>query len=268
MSALPATISHRAGGHYRLSDAVRSEWTKFLSLRSTRWTLLLFPLASIGFAILIGSLTGSHYAHMSAAERSGWDPTNNLLAGLIPGYIALPVLGVLMMSSEYGSGSIRSTLSALPRRPGVLAAKAIVFAAVSFVVCVAVSFAVFFAGQAVMGSAPRATLGQPGVVRALVMSAAFLVLMGLFGLGLGAILRRSAAAVGAYAGLALVLPVILQGLPGHVGRFGPIVLLGNGAAAAIPQPNFLAPWAAFGLMAIYAAVSLGVAAVVFQSRDA
>ena len=172
-----------------------------------------------------------------------------------------------MMSSEYSSGLIRSTLAAVPRRPSVLAAKAIVFAAVAFAVCVAMSFAVFFAGQSVMGSAPRATLGQPGVVRALVLSAGFLVLMGLFGLGLGAILRRSAAAVAAYAGVALVLPFILQGLPGRAGRFGPLLLLGNSAAAVKVQPGFLSPWAAFGVMAIYAVVGLAVGGFLFQTRD-
>lgn len=267
MSTRLAPPPARAGS-YRPSDAVRSEWTKFLSLRSTRWTLGLFPVAAIVFGIIIGAATGAHWPHMSAASRATFDPTNNLLAGLIPGYLVIPVLGVLMMTSEYSSGSIRSALAGVPRRPMLLAAKGIVFAAVAFGASEVATFATFFAGQAVMGSAPRASLGQPAVLQALVLSGAFLVLMGLFGLGLGAILRRSAAAVAAYAGLAVVVPPLLHILPGNLGRYGPIIILGNSVGAVKVQPVFLSPWAGFGVMALYAALALGVGALLLMSRDA
>ena len=113
-------VSPPAAPHYRLGDVVRSERTKFLSLRSTRWILAAFPVAAVVLGMVIGAATGAHWPHMSASSRAHWDPTNNILAGLIPGYIVLPVLGVLMMSSEYSSGSIRSTLVAVPRREMVL----------------------------------------------------------------------------------------------------------------------------------------------------
>ncbi|MGH2719496.1 MAG: ABC transporter permease, partial [Actinomycetota bacterium] len=132
-------------GSYTLADAVRSEWTKFVSLRSTRWTLAIFPIAAIAFGMIIGAATGAHWPHMSAAGRATFDPTNNLLAGLIPGYLVIPVLGVLMMTSEYGSGAIRTTLAGVPRRPMLLAAKAIVFSGVAFVTCEVVTFATFLA---------------------------------------------------------------------------------------------------------------------------
>ena len=254
--------------HYRLGDVVRAEWTKFASLRSSRWTLVVFALTGIGLGILVSALTGARWPQASAQTRANWDPTNNTLAGLIPGYLVIPVLGVLMMTSEYSTGSIRSTLAAVPRRPLVLAAKALVFAGATLVVVEAVSFLAFLLGQRVMGTAPHARLGQPGVLRALIMSGAFLVLMGLFGLGLGTIIRRSAAAVAAYAGLAVVLPPLLNAFPGNLWRFGPITILAYSAAAVKILPGALSPWTGFAAMAAYAAVALAVGAVLLVRRDA
>jgi len=119
----------RSADHYGLGDVVRSEWTKFISLRSTRWTLAAFAVTGVALGTLISALTGHAWAHLSAHSRANWDPTNNTLAGLIPGYLLIPMLGVLMMSSEYSSNAIRSTLAAVPRRQLVLAAKVLVFAA-------------------------------------------------------------------------------------------------------------------------------------------
>jgi ABC-2 type transport system permease protein len=256
------------GGHYGFSDVVRSEWTKFVSLRSSRWTLVGFALLGVGLGILISALSGAHWPHASAETRANWDPTNNTLAGLIPGYLVIPILGLLMMTSEYSSGSIRSTFAAVPKRVMVLAAKTIVFAASALVVVEAVTFVTFLAGQRVMGTAPHASLGQPGVLRALILSGAFLVLMGLFGLGLATIIRRSGAAVAVYAGVAVVLPNVLGALPGNFWRFGPITILANSEGAVKILPGALSPWTGFAVMALYAAVTLAVGAVLLVRRDA
>jgi ABC-2 type transport system permease protein len=258
----------RSGDRYRFGDVVRSEWTKFASLRSSRWTLVSFALAGIGLGILISALSGAHWPHASAETRANWDPTNNTLAGLIPGYLVIPVLGVLMMTSEYSSGSIRSTFAAAPKRLMVLAAKAVVFTCAALAVVEVVSFIAFLAGQQVMGSAPHASLGQPGVLRALILSGGFLVLMGLFGLGLGMIIRRSGAAVAVYAGVAVVLPPILGAFPGNLWRFGPITILANSAAAVKILPGALSPWSGFVVMAVYAATALAVGTVLLVRRDA
>jgi ABC-2 type transport system permease protein len=262
------TSVDQLGDHYGLSDVVRSEWTKFASLRSSRWTLVGFALIGVGLGILVSALTGAHWPDASAQTRANWDPTNNTLAGLIPGYLVIPVLGLLMMTSEYSNGSIRSTFAAVPRRPMVLAAKAIVFAAVALVVVEAVTFVAFLAGQQVMGTAPHASLGQPGVLRALILSGAFLVLMGLFGLGLGTIIRRSGAAVAVYAGVAVVLPPLLGAFPGNLWRFGPILILANSEGAVKILPGALSPWTGFAVMAVYAAIALAVGAVLLVRRDA
>jgi ABC-2 type transport system permease protein len=253
---------------YRLRDVVRAEWTKFTSLRSSRWTLFAFAVTGIGLGILVSALTGTRWPHASAETRAHWDPTNNTLAGLIPGYLIIPVLGLLMMTSEYSSGSIRSTLRAVPKRAMVVAAKAVVFACAALVVVEAVSFAAFLAGQRVMGTAPHASLGQPGVLRALTLSGAFLVLMGLFGLGLGTIIRRSGPAVAVYAGVAVVLPSLLGAFPGNLWRFGPITILANSAGAVKILPGALSPWTGFAMMAVYAAIALAVGTVLLVRRDA
>jgi ABC-2 type transport system permease protein len=253
---------------YGLGHAVRAEWTKFASLRSSRWTLVVFAVTGIGLGVLVSALTGAHWPQASAETRAHWDPTNNTLAGLIPGYLVIPVLGLLMMTSEYSSGSIRSTLAAIPRRPMVLAAKAIVFAGAALAVVETVSLIAFLAGQRVMGTAPHASLGQPGVLRALTLSGAYLVLVGLFALGLGAIIRRSGAAVAVYAGVAVVLPSLLGAFPGNLWRFGPITILANSVGAVKILPGALSPWTGFAVMAVYAVIALAVGVVLLVRRDA
>jgi ABC-2 type transport system permease protein len=268
MTTAATTFEAEARGRYRLRHAIRSEWTKFISLRSTRWTVAAFPVLGLGLGVLIGAVSGAGYPDASAEVRANWDPTNNVLAGLIPGYLVIPVLGVLMMTSEHNHGAIRSTFTAIPDRRMVLAAKAVVLAAVAFVVCEVVTFVTWLAGQQVMGSAPHHTLGQPGVLRVLVLSGAYLALMGLFGLGLGAVVRHSGAAIAIYSGLALVAPIVVHSLPGNLARFGPIVILANSVDAVKVQPEFLSPWVGFVVMAVYTAIALVVAAVLLDRRDA
>lgn len=251
-----------------LTRAVRAEWTKFISLRSSRWTLIVFPLTGVALGALIAVITGANWPHASAHTRATWDPTNNVLAGLIPGYLVIPVLGVLVMTAEYTSGAIRSTLAAVPHRPVVLAAKAIVVAGVAFTACEVVTFAAFVLGERLMGTAPHASLGDSGVARALVLSGAYLALLGLYGLGLGAVIRHSGGAIAVYTATALVVPDILLAVPGHLWRFGPIVILANSVTAVRVQPGFLSPWAGFAVMAAYAAAALAGGALLLHRRDA
>ena len=267
MTTTTMPAARKANG-YRLTDVVRSEWTKFISLRSSRWTIAVFALTGLALGVLISRVSSSHYAQLSLKGRVGWDPTNNTLAGLALGYLALPVLGLLMMTTEYGSGSIRSTLAAVPRRPLVLAAKALVFGLVALAVGEVVTLVTFLAGQMVTGTAPHATLSQPGVLRAVLLSGAFFALLGVFALGLGAIVRRSAWAIVAYTGLILVVPNILRVLPGNLGRLTPLMILGNSVAAVRPQTPFLSAWMGFAVMAAYAAAALVAGGILLVRRDA
>src|SRR5580704_12053895 len=145
-----------------------AEWTKLRTLRSSGWTLGAMVLASIGLAVLIAASDAHGYSSLTAAEKASWDPTNESLAGTIFGQLAIAVFGVLAITGEYASGTIRSSIAAVPRRTPLLAAKAAVYGGVAFVLGELVSFASYFLGQALFsGKAPVSHLGDPGVFRAI-----------------------------------------------------------------------------------------------------
>ena len=145
------------------ADVLRSEWTKLRSVRSTFWALTATVVLGIGLGAVISAATAHGYARMSVSGKLSWDPTAVSLDGIGIATLAIAVLGVLCISSEYSSGMIRTSLIAVPKRGRVLAAKSAAFAGVTFVVGEATSFTAFFAGQAlVSGHAPHAALGDPG----------------------------------------------------------------------------------------------------------
>jgi hypothetical protein len=255
---------------YRLVHVMRSEWTKLRSVRSIRRLLGAMVAGTLALGITDCLVEASDWAHMAAASRARFDPANISLAGLAFAPLVIGIAGVLVMSGEYGSGLIRSTLAAAPRRRLVLAAKAVVLAAVALALGEVTVFAAFLAGQAVLaGRAPHATLTQPGVLRTVALSGGYLALLALFGLGIGVIVRHSAGAVAAYAGLVLVLPYVLFVLPGNVARFAPETMLASSVAAVRPQPHYLPPgWEGFALMAAYAAVALTLGGWLLSRRDA
>ena len=257
-------------GRYRVVHVMRAEWVKLRSVRSVRWVLAAMIVGTLALGITDCLVEASDWAHMTAASRARFDPANISLAGLAFAPLAIGIAGVLVMSGEYGSGLIRSTLAAVPRRRLLLVAKAAVLAAVALALSEVTVFTAFLAGQAVLaGRAPHATLGQPGVLRAVALSGAYLALLALFGLGLGAVIRRSAGAIAAYAGLVLVLPYVLLALPGNPARFVPETMLASSVAAVRPQAHYLPPgWEGFALMAVYAAVTLAAGGWLLSRRDA
>ena len=160
-------------GHYRFGQVARMEWIKLRTLRSVRWSLLIALAGMIGIGIASGDNT----------RNPRGDVTNNILAGVALGSLVFAVLGVLVMTSEYSSGTIRATLTAIPRRPLVLAAKASVFGVAALVTGELATFAGFLAGAAfVRAGVPHPALSQPAVLRAVAMSGAYLGLIGLIGL--------------------------------------------------------------------------------------
>ena len=248
----------RASGRYGLAQAARMEWIKLRSLRSTWWILAVTVVGTVGIGVGVG---------LNSPRRLG-DLTNNALAGVVPGLLLAGALGVLTMTSEYNSGTIRATLAAIPRRPLVLAAKAVVFAAVTLIVGEAAAFIAFLAAGATLRHGLAApTLGQPGVLRAVVLTGAAFCLIGLLGLGLGAIIRHSAAAVGVLvAGVYVVAQVI--GFVAHsVAAYMPILILENSLSTTKPVtcgtdsascPHFLSAWAGLGVLCPYAVIALTV----------
>ena len=268
-----ATISRpaQAAGHYGFRSAARMEWLKLRSVRSTAWVMLVFAAGLIGLAILV--LAHQHWATMSAANRASFDPVNQGFTGLTIGQLAFGVLGVLMITSEFSSGLIRATLAAVPSRPLLLAAKAAVLGAVVLAVGEIMAFAAFAVGEAVLRSpAPHATLGQPGVLRAILMAGAYPGLIALIGLGLGAVIRHTAGAICAVVGILFVLPLILLPLgfsiQNSVGQFMPMLIAENSITAVKAQSHTLSPGLGFGMLCLYAVAALVAGGWALARRDA
>jgi ABC-2 type transport system permease protein len=248
-----------------------SEWTKLRSVRSTRWSLLVTLLLIIGIGILACTVFENRWPHLGPGERHDFHPLRVSLAGVNFAQLALGVLGVLVITAEYSTGMIRATFSAVPRRLPVLWGKALVFAAVAFAITLPAVFIVFFAGQAILsGQHINIGLAHPGVLRALVGAALFLTVMGLFGLGLGAIVRNTAGGIATLAGIVFVLPPVIGLLPSSIANSIDPYLPSNAGGAIWtinPDPNTLAPWTGFALFCGYAALALAIAAVLMHRRD-
>ena len=260
-------------GHYRLAGVLRSEWTKLRTVRSAQGLCAGFAVATVVTGVIFSNVQASQWAREAVPAWAGFDPANlSLTAALTLGQLAVGVLGVLCMTDEYSSGMIRSSLAAVPSRARLLTAKAAVLALVTLLVGEAVTFATFLAGQAVLqsGRAPHAALSQPAVLRAVALSGAYLALLALFGLGLGAVIRSSAGAVAAYAGIVLVLPLLLAAVPGHPAKFTPETMLTSSVAAVTPQAasHALPPgWDGLLLMAAYTVAALAAGGVLFARCD-
>jgi hypothetical protein len=267
------TTTRGPRGHYGFTNVARMEWIKLRSLRSTRWGFGVLAVSTIGFAILVLSIASGHWAHMSAADKASFDPTNQGFTGLIIGQLVIAVLGVLTITSEFSSGLVRATFAAVPRRPLVLAAKVAVFGGAALIAGEVLAFISFFAGEAMLhGGAPHVTLTTPGVLRAVVMAGAYVCLSGLFGLGLGAIIRNTAGAIAATIGVIFALPLLLLPLPesmrDSIVKFLPEPIAASSITAVVPEPHNLTPWVGLGLLCLYAAILLGVGAFLLARRDA
>lgn len=251
------------------TNILRSELCKLRSVRSTFWTLMAavvfnVALAALGAILVPGAL--------SAQEKATVDAVRLSLAGLHLSQIAFGVLGVLVITSEYGTGMIRATLSAVPQRRLVLAAKAMVFAATALVVGTASSFAAYFVFQAFLSDTSlQSSIGDPGVVRAVTGGGLYLTVLGLLGLGLGAIIRSSAGAIAALFSLLFVPPLLLQLLPrSWQTTIGPYTPMEAGSQIFIVHPHAesLPVWTGFGLFCLSAAVALTIGVLLINHRDA
>ncbi|MFD9884447.1 ABC transporter permease [Streptomyces alboflavus] len=261
MTALTPTVHSSP-----FARAARMEWIKLRSLRSTAWALLL----TVAGMIAVGVVTMANTKAPSPAKAAVFDPTNNVLAGVALGQLVVGVLGVLVVTGEYSCGSIRSTLAAVPDRRTMLAAKATVYGTVTLVVGEAVALVTFFAGRAALADGvPRPGIGDPGVLRAVLLAGAYLSLVGLLGIGIGALTRHTASAVAALVGVTFVLPAVIGGLSGPaVAKFFPTMIAGNSLAVAKPVADMLTPWTGFTVLCLYVAVTLGAGARLLAHRDA
>jgi ABC-type transport system involved in multi-copper enzyme maturation permease subunit len=248
---------------------IRSEWIKFWSLRSTTVTLVAAVVVFIGIGLLAASISTG--GGLDGPGEQNTNPVDISLAGVDFGQLVLGTLGVLFMATEYSTGMIRSSLAAVPARLPVLWGKAVVFAAVAFGLTVVSAFVAFLGGQAIIGDG-GASLGDPGVLRAIIGSAVYLTGAGLLGLALGALLRSTAAAISTFFGVmfllegisALLLPDSWQTT---AGPYLPSAA-GSAFAAVVRTPEALSPWAGLAVFLGYLVVVGGAAAWRLRHDDA
>jgi ABC-2 type transport system permease protein len=258
-------------GRVTQAGVFRSEWTKLYSLRSTRWALLATAVMTIGFGLIASAVTVSRWASSSAADKASFDPLNTSLLGVRFGVLAIGVLGVLLITGEYTTGMIRSTMTAVPKRLPVLWAKTGVYAVVALAITIPAAFIAFFAGQAILsGHNLQIAFSHAGVPGAVLGAAGYLTLVGLFAMGLGAVMRNTAAGIATFAGIMFVVPPLISILPSSVANSIDPYLPSNAGQAMMQighHANTLSPAAGFAVFAGYVAVVIAAAAVLLVKRD-
>lgn len=250
-----------------MSHALVSEWIKLRSLRSTWYTLACLFAVGLGITALAANGAGDAYAEDPAA----WDPTAHSLRSFIVAQLIVGVLGVLVVTSEFATGLMRTTLTAQPRRHRVLAAKVAVAVAVAVLAGEVLMFAAFLLGQPLIGrqGAPNAALGDPGVLSAVVAGGLYLAVIALLAVALGALMRATAGALTTLVGVVFLVPALAGLFPSWMTwmlEFWP-TLGGSAALATLPNPDYPHPW--LGLAGMFAGVVavLVAAFVVVRRRD-
>lgn len=270
MSAPTTTLSRRQQERVTPVRAATSEWIKLISLRSSWITFAASVVAVIGLGVLISYVTNNNWTEMGPQERLRFDPVNLSLAGINLAQLAIGVLGVLVVTGEYSTGMIRSSLMAVPRRLPVLAGKAVVFAAATFVLMLVSAFVAFLLGQQVLGT-HGTTLGAPHALRAVIGVSLYLTVIALFAVGIGFIVRNTAGGIATLFGLLLVAPGLGQLLPAS---WQPNVLpylpsnAGAGVYSVQTEPGMLSTWTGFAVLCAWALAALLVGGFLLRRRDA
>jgi ABC-2 type transport system permease protein len=272
LGAAPAALDARPGRRVALPQVLRSEWIKLWSLRSTRWSLGLGILGML-LGVVVSAFVMARWPHFTASQRRQFSPVDTALIGWHLSQLAIGVLGVLVICGEYTTGMIRSTFMAVPTRLPVLWSKIAVFAAVTFVLVLPMTFIGFFGAGAVLSEHHVApTLSTPGAVRCILAIPIYLAVLAVFTVSLGALLRNTAGGIAAFAGIIFVIPGIVGVLSTSLRNAINPYLPSNAASAfftARPDPadHLLSPWAGFGVFCAYTAALLLAAAVQLVRRD-
>ncbi|GAA3218598.1 ABC transporter permease [Streptomyces sp. XM83C] len=253
------------------AQVIRSEWTKIRSVASTVWTLSLAVVVTIALGMLISALSRNEFDKLSARDRADFDPTFISFAGMSLGQLAMIVFGVLVVSNEYSTGMIRSSLAAVPQRGTFLFSKIAVAAGLALVVGMATSFATFFLGQAMLGG-HRAHIGDEGVLRAVIGGGLYMTLIAMFSMGVAAMLRSPMLSLGILMPFFFLISNILGNVDAtkKVGQFLP-----DQAGSKIMQvvtpfddDTPYGPWGGLGIMALWVLAALAGGYALLKKRDA
>jgi ABC-type transport system involved in multi-copper enzyme maturation permease subunit len=254
-------------------NVVRSEWTKLWSLRSTRWSLLAAVLAQGALGILVAAVQMNRWTHLSVHDRTAFDSIDAGVGGYHLAQLAIGVLGVMIISSEYSTGMIRSSFMAVPKRLPVLWAKIGVFSAVTFALMLVATVVSFFVVQAIVTQHHvQHGIGDPHALRVVVGTALFLTVLGILATGIGALIRNTAGGIALFVFLLFVLPGITAILPASIGdSINPYLPLNAGftvATSTFEDAHHLSPWGGFAVFCGYAALAVAAAAAGLLRRDA
>ncbi|MFJ6981760.1 MULTISPECIES: ABC transporter permease [unclassified Streptomyces] len=253
------------------TQVLRSEWTKIRSVASTVWTLSLAVIVTIGLGMLISALSKNEFDDLSRDDKLSFDPTFISFAGMTLGQLAMIVFGVLVVSNEYSTGMIRTSLAAVPQRGTFLAGKIAVAAGLALVVGMATSFAAFFLGQAMLGDL-RASLGDTGVLRAVLGGGLYMTLIAVFSMGVAAMLRSPMLSLGILMPFFFLISNILGNVSAtkKIGQYLP-----DQAGSKIMQvvtpiddDTPYGPWGGLGIMALWVLAALVGGLVLLKKRDA
>jgi len=272
-ASTPPGPSRSYAGRVTLPNVLRSEWTKLWSLRSTRWSLLASFVSMAGLGPLIAAAQMARWNQLQPHDRLTYDAINTGVGGYHLAQLAIGVLGVLVITGEYSTGMIRSSMMAVPRRLPVLWAKLLVFAAVTFVLMLVATLISFFAVQAIVTQHHvQHSIGDPGALRTVLGSALFLTVLAVMCVGIGGILRNTAGGIATFVALLFVLPGISAILPSSINNsVSPYLPINAGttiASHSFDNSNHLAVWTGFALFCGYAAIAVLGAAISLIRRDA
>jgi ABC-2 type transport system permease protein len=259
--------------------AAQAEWTKLRTLPSTAW--LLAGATTLTIAVSAIAAAATHVTSTGNPNSGGQDPTKLALTGIDLGQAVIVVLAVVTICEEYGTGMIRVTLAAIPRRPAVLAAKAINLAGITLLAGLIAVAGCLITGRLMLPGAgigpaqgyPRVSLAHYATLRAATGSVLYLVLIGLVALGVATAIRDTAVSLGVVLSLLYLPPLLAQIVQDpawrrHIQQIAPMT-----AGLAIQATTDLrhlpiAPWAGFGVLSAWAAASLLLAGALLRHRDA
>jgi ABC-2 type transport system permease protein len=241
--------------------ALAAEWIKLRSVRSTYLILAAAAVAAVAIGYLVTHSDVTHWATMTAQAQAAFDPVSDSFSGLGLAQLAFGTLGVLVISSEYATGLIRTTFTAVPRRR-----------AVSLAAGEAIAFATFFTGQQALSAQHlQVTLAHPGALRGVLAAGFYLAVMAWAGLGLGTLIRHTAGAITTMTAVVFLLPKIIPALPApwnaQAGKYT-LNLAAQQMIAQHPQPGYFGAGPSFLIVAAYAAAALAAAAILITRRDA
>ncbi|GAA2713074.1 ABC transporter permease subunit [Actinoplanes palleronii] len=254
-----------------MRPALHAEWTKLRTVAGPGWLMLGMIAATVALSAAAASVV------TCAADGCGGDPTKLSLVGVVLGQAPAAVLGVLVISGEYGSGMIHTTLTAVPHRVTAFAAKAITLTGVVAAAATIAVLGSLLAGRLILSHHGfTAAPGRPALsltLRATTGSILYLTLIGLLSLGIAAVVRNSATSIGVILGLLYLLPLLAQAIGDphwqrRLEQFAPmsagLTVQATTDLGSLP----LSPWAGLGVTAGWAAAALVAGGLLIRTRDA